>query len=473
MLMLMRRCAVTRRRVAMSVLRTIATVIACLGLSAPLLAATWQVDTETDAVDAMPGDGLCAIAGVGSCSLRAAIQEANSTADADEILIPAGVFALTVSGVDEDHGASGDLDVRSALTLRGAGAALSVIDGAALDRVLDVHAPAAAITVVLESLALSNGRSTQVLMTSAGMGLRVAANVNLQLQDVDVRDNQATHAFGGAVGIDNRGCLSGTRVRILRNIDPANIGAGHALAGAVATRGANSCFTLEDSEISGNVADKAGAIYADIGAPVTLRRTLVSDNTSRFAGAMTLNQANQVLLEDTTLSGNHGNPGGILIDGGAILTLRNCTVTANNASNSSAVVGGIHDVHGGFGRTFISNSIIAGNGPGFISDDCSNLTSTGGGNVIGSIGGCHASLLASDRTGIDPELGALADNGGFSRSHLPGAPVRDSAVDTICTALDQRGVARPQDGDGDGTAHCDAGAVESIAIPPLFADGFE
>jgi CSLREA domain-containing protein len=436
-------------------------------------AAVWNVDSTLDAVDALPGDGLCTVAGSGACSLRAAIQEANFNPDADEIAIPAGVFALTLAGDNEDLSASGDLDVRSALTLRGAGVEASIIDGAALDRVLDLHAPTGIVEVSLDALSLANGRSTRVLPTSAGLGLRVAANIQLQMQDVDVRDNQATQAFGGGIGIDNRGCLSATRIRILRNIDPASIGSAHALAGGATTRGAGSCFSLVDSEISGNSADHSGAIYADDNAPITLRRSLIAGNTARFAGAMTLNQANIVLLEDVTISGNRGSPGAIMVDGGALLTLRNCTVTANTASGGSANVGGIQDVHGGFGRTFISNTIIAGNGPGTASDDCSNLSSAGGGNLIGSISGCQASLMANDRTGIDPQLAALADNGGATRTHLPGPAALDFGASAACTATDQRGLSRPQDGDGDGNPLCDIGAVELAPVPTLFGNGFE
>jgi len=60
-----------------------------------------------------------------------------------------------------------------------------------------------------------------------------------------------------------------------------------------------------------------------------------------------------------------------------------------------------------------------------------------------------------DLTGTDPELGALADNGGATFTMLPDAS--GPAVDrTACGSIagDQRDVARPQG------ARCDAGAVE-------------
>ena len=59
-------------------------------------------------------------------------------------------------------------------------------------------------------------------------------------------------------------------------------------------------------------------------------------------------------------------------------------------------------------------------------------------------------------TPIDPRIGALADNGGPTRTRalLAGSPAIDAASATDCPATDQRGVARPQG------AGCDMGSFE-------------
>src|SRR5687768_14182440 len=82
----------------------------------------------------------------GPGSLRQAILDANASPGADTVTLPAGTYTLSVAGAGEDAGATGDLDVTEALTLTGAGAGATTIDGNNIDRVLDVR-NAAPLTV--------------------------------------------------------------------------------------------------------------------------------------------------------------------------------------------------------------------------------------------------------------------------------------------------------------------------------------
>lgn len=448
-------------------------VFAFVTLHGGAYAATFAPDTIDDTVDVLPGDGLCADAD-SHCSLRAAMQESNALAGEDTIVVGPQTYALTRAGSDEDGSASGDLDVDDELVLQGAGADATIIDGGALDRVLDIRPAAGTRHVRIEGLTLRNGAlgpGSQPPGTKQGAGLRVGIGAGVELAHVDVRDNHLT-TFFGAAGIDNEGCLSGHHVRVIGNTDPAPIGSGSAYAGGIATDGASSCLVLEDSEISDNRADYGGALTVDGFAPVTLRRTLVANNAARFSGALHLNHGDVVRLENVTISGNAGDPGAILNDGGTHLESIDSTITGNHASGSIANVGGIHDVHGGFGLTRLTNTILSGNGPGWIADDCAVAGSAGGGNIIGDSARCHFDALPDDQFDVDPGLGPLADNGGFTRTHLPGANAIDHGAAT-CSATDQRGVSRPQDGDGDDNAACDSGAVEIGDADSIFANGFD
>ena len=105
--------------------------------AASVPAATFTVNSVNDAVDLVAGDGICDSSAQPNdqCTLRAASQETNALAGADTIMLPAGIYTLTIPGIGEDLAATGDLDFRASLTLLGAGAATTIIDGGALDRV--------------------------------------------------------------------------------------------------------------------------------------------------------------------------------------------------------------------------------------------------------------------------------------------------------------------------------------------------
>ncbi|MCB1589079.1 MAG: hypothetical protein KDI56_09260, partial [Xanthomonadales bacterium] len=113
-----------------------AALLFCSLLTPTAWAASFIVDRLDDAVDQSPGDGQC-LAATGGCTLRAAVQEGNALAGADEVILGAGTHTLSLAGADEDLGASGDLDISDALSISGVGTAATLIDASALDRVLD------------------------------------------------------------------------------------------------------------------------------------------------------------------------------------------------------------------------------------------------------------------------------------------------------------------------------------------------
>ena len=89
-------------------------------------ATTFVVDTTADTQDATTGDGICADSG-GACSLRAAITEANALADADIIPLPAGTYTITLPTANDDANVGGDFDIRSTVTITGAGSNTTII----------------------------------------------------------------------------------------------------------------------------------------------------------------------------------------------------------------------------------------------------------------------------------------------------------------------------------------------------------
>ena len=76
----------------------------------------------------------------------------------DTISLPAGTYNLTLDAPSEDANASGDLDIITrSVTIRGAGAATTIIDGNEIDRVLDVLDEG---MLLLEDVTVTKGKTT-------------------------------------------------------------------------------------------------------------------------------------------------------------------------------------------------------------------------------------------------------------------------------------------------------------------------
>lgn len=94
--------------------------------------------------------------------------------------------------------------------------------------------------------------------------------------------------------------------------------------------------------------------------------------------------------------------------------------------------------------------------------------------MIGNARLCTVSSALGDQLGtasapIDAQLDALTDNGGPTQTHalLSGSPAIDAGSNFVegtdpsaCLSLDQRGVERLQEGDGERPTLCDIGAFE-------------
>src|SRR5690606_23504641 len=133
------------------------------------------------------------------------------------------------------------------------------------------------------------------------------------------------------------------------------------------------------------------------------------------------------------------------------------------ALNSTIVGNGISGIDLVEAEATITNTIVYGNS----TSDCTPGVTSGGGNIDGD-DTCNLTAEA-DQPSTDPLLGPLADNGGPTLTHLPsaGSPAIDRALEGPCPPVDQRGLPRPVDGDGDGTSGCDVGSVEVQVDEPV------
>ena len=93
------------------------------------LLSTFKVNTLLDTVAVNLKTGKDAS---GHISLRSAIEAANSRPNSDTILLPNGTIKLTIVGPNEDNAATGDLDIKGSVTIKGKRASSTIIDGNSL-----------------------------------------------------------------------------------------------------------------------------------------------------------------------------------------------------------------------------------------------------------------------------------------------------------------------------------------------------
>src|SRR5882724_4389657 len=379
---------------------------------------TFTVNDTVDAVDAVPGDGACATAG-SACTLRAAIQEANAHTGPDMIMVPAGTYLLTIAGQAEDAAATGDLDITDDLTITGAGAGSTILEGNGIDRIFDVFNTASHVEISALTIRNGNPGPGAGPASTAGYGGGLYNSSVLALSNVIVTSNTAAVNGGG---IENDGDITLMDCVVTGN-NAATFGGG-----------IDSALTasLTNVTVSGNMSGAAGGIGND--SELTLDNVTVSDNTAMFTG------------------------GGIQND--VTATLTNVTIADNGAQSGSG--SGVHNLgHATFRYVIVANG-PSGNscgGSGTLTSQGHNLDS---GNTCGF-------AEPGDLADMDPQLGPLQDNGGSTptRALSPGSPAIDAGGnDCPPPATDQRGLSRPEDGNGDGIAACDIGAYELGGQPP-------
>jgi CSLREA domain-containing protein len=415
----------------------------------------------------------------GDCSLREAIQAANTDTAVDAcpggsgedlIMVPAGTYSLTLAGADEDDNATGDLDVWSDLTLDGAGAGQTILDGVRQDRVLHIHGSA---IVEVNGLEVGEGR------TPTGMGGGGIYNEGtLTLIRCVVNGNTSgAGTYGGdggdGGGIYNEGTLTLDRCTVGDNATGNGSPAGRFDPGTNAGDGAGmyntGALTLTHSTVSGNVTGDAlsgpyggGGSGGDGGGIYSSGWLWIYDST--VSGNATGDGAS-----DYYVGGSGGSGGGIY--SGGWLRLDHSTVTGNATGQAgSGAFGSGWDGEGGglyaIGQgvdILVKNTILGGNTASGDGPDCAAYTAltSYGYNFVQNTDFCDlVGDMTGNLTGLDPRLAPLAGYGGPTDTHalLAGSPAIDAGsctdVGGRAVTTDQRGVARPWG------AGCDMGAYE-------------
>ena len=315
-------------------------VLVALGFPATGFGAPFVVDSPLDGVDAIPGDGVCETA-ANACTLRAAIQEANALAGADTIALPADVYTLTLGGAGENASATGDLDITDDLTINGAGASVSIVDGGKLDRVFHVH-PGAVVT--MSDIGIRNGFAN---IDGVGGGLANQSGI-VTLNRCNVYRNTGS-GFGG--GIDNSSYgYSHAYSMAEMYVNQCNIYENHVLGSGGGLSTNNAILVVNDSVIR----DNAGGFFPDAiqggGIYSSSVQTIPGEKLARL-------EVNRSLITGHTA---YSDGGGIYHLIGSMI-IRNSTIVGNSAKRNG---GGIYNANAAgwyLSEVVVSHSTITGN----------------------------------------------------------------------------------------------------------------
>lgn len=262
-------------------------------------------------------------------------------------------------------------------------------------------------------------------------------------------------AYNGGGGIANFGTVTINNSTFSGN--SASIG-----GGALSNSGT---ATINNSTLSGNSAFSGGGI-SNFGTLLINHSTLSSNLADNWGGALSnlttsgnCDAPPRTIIRNSTLSGNSASfYGGGIRNQSGVIEISNSTITANTAN----IGGGVWSLNDGATCTRVGGTIIAGNSSNDVAaDNTTQRFFSLGHNLIGTHGGNidfgQEFNQASDQVNIvAPLLGALADNGGPTRTHMPrlDSPAVNGGNCASGPTTDQRGEARPQD------TTCDIGAVE-------------
>lgn len=300
----------------------------------------------------------------GTGSLRQAVIDANANVGADAITFQPGLTGTI-------HLTTGEIAITDSVDIQGPGARLLAVDSTA--RIFNISG-ANTVNVGISGLTLTGAKAT----SNGGAIANSGANVTLNF---DTLSGNSTTNEGGAIF--------------------------HNANGGV--------FTIANSTLSGNMANKAGAIYS-VGFNLVIINSTISGNMAADSvGGIKLEFA-FATISNSTINGNSAkfSQGGILAGTGNNQLDLVSTIVANNTD-----VTGASDLARFAGTVNATNSLIEqALAPGVI-----NGTDT------------------ANQTGVDPLVGALANNGGPTNTHglQPGSPAIDTGSNPLGLTNDQRG----------------------------------
>ncbi len=397
------------------------------------LLSTYTVNTTQDENDANKV--------AGDLSLREAIIESNANPGANTIVVPAGTYNLTISGAGETAGQTGDLDITNSVTIEGAGAASTIINGNGLDRVFYIFGSSTTVpSVSISGVTVEGGLSpnSSYFGPDNGGGIDVS-DASLTIDQSVIQDNSTGSdgtygGYGGGIEV-SEGTLTVTNSTITGNSTGNGTevgGSGGGIEGFLSTITINAC-TISDNTTGSGSTNGGGNVSAGRGggvecegsssnpSPLNISNSTITGNisgnsTSLGEGGGIYNYVGSILaLDSSTVSNNTASlvGGGVMNDNGTTDHITNCTIANNIAQGDGGGYlggGGILNTSGTI--NLISGTTVSGN-QGISTSSPDN----GGGGIFnnGQIGTIVNSTIANNTTNDDG--GGLLNDGNIGQVH--------------------------------------------------------
>jgi RTX calcium-binding nonapeptide repeat (4 copies) len=438
-----------------------------LGVGTALgMGATAQAAVDTITVTVLGdggGDGDCSTQ-PNDCTLREAITDSldGDAPDVDRIVFQSGLSGEITLGSELPM-------IDEPLTIAGPETATLAVDGNDATRLFYINT-SPGDQVLIDNLTLRNGKTTS---SSQSGGAILKKNANLTLVD-DVftgNDVSGSSSDGGAVASYGTADPEQGSLTIWRSTFTTNTTSGTTTDGG-AIYSSSDEVRITDSTISGNSSHVGGGAYiagSTNGHQTEIAGTTISGNHSTSPTAINTGAGGGLylgygtkLIDNSTITGNtstggssgSGFGGGISSYRGALI-IDSSTITGNTATGGGGAGsrgGGIYSFNND-SQPQITNTIVAGNsvsggttplGPELQS---SNDTFQVAFSLIQGAASpaINPTVPGSNITGVSPQLGALAANGGLTMTRKPAvtSPVVDAGL--TMTSDDQRDLPRPFD----------------------------
>ena len=386
------------------------------GVAAGVLTAIWFASANTaSATVIVPTATVDDLSNNGNCTLREAIQAANTDTAVDQcpagsgqdvIKLGHGTYALSLAGAKENSNQTGDLDLTAPLTIEGTiSGQPSTINAKSIDRAIDIQ-PGAPTTI--EDLTITNGSAPHgLLFGSAGeSGGAVRAQSTLKLVTVNVTQSTAgggtSSAFVNGAQGGNAGDGGGIWTDAALTITGGSFSNDQAGSGGSGSAGKDSHTNKVDGLPGGAGAagGSGGAVAATGSAPVAITGSSFSHDAAGNGGAGGNGGSAGMTFGGNGGDGGDGGPGG---DGGAILVDGSARISDVTINSTNAGAGGV----GGTGGS-------GGSGSGSLPFN-GNSGNSGGGGRGGAIAAAGNALMVSGAniSQTAAGAGAVQDFNGF------------------------------------------------------------